>query len=298
MKEKVNSCVPGAGNKTVEKVNRRPPWLKARIPGGEKYAWVKKIIASRELHTVCAEARCPNIGECWNNGTATFMILGDTCTRNCGFCAVKTGKPTEVDTGEPYRIAEAIRAMEIRHAVITSVSRDDLSDGGAQIFAETIRQIRATSPGTRIEVLIPDFKGDESALDTVLSALPDVLNHNLETVPRLYGIVRPQASYQQSLAVLDRSMRRGCTTKTGLMVGIGETAEEVIAVMKDVRRVGCDILTIGQYLQPTKDHLPVARFVHPDEFKMFREKGLEMGFKHVESGPLVRSSYHAEHQRL
>jgi len=298
MEEKVNSCVPGAGNKTVEKVNRRPPWLKARIPGGEKYAWVKKIIASRELHTVCAEARCPNIGECWNNGTATFMILGDTCTRNCGFCAVKTGKPTEVDTGEPYRIAEAIRAMEIRHAVITSVSRDDLSDGGAQIFAETIRQIRATSPGTRIEVLIPDFKGDESALDTVISALPDVLNHNLETVPRLYGIVRPQASYQQSLAVLDRSMRRGCATKTGLMVGIGETAEEVIAVMKDVRRVGCDILTIGQYLQPTKDHLPVARFVHPDEFKMFREKGLEMGFKHVESGPLVRSSYHAEHQRL
>jgi len=298
MEEKVNSCVLGAGNKTVEKVNRRPPWLKARIPGGEKYAWVKKIIASRELHTVCAEARCPNIGECWNNGTATFMILGDTCTRNCGFCAVKTGKPTEVDTGEPYRIAEAIRAMEIRHAVITSVSRDDLSDGGAQIFAETIRQIRATSLGTRIEVLIPDFKGDESALDTVLSALPDVLNHNLETVPRLYGIVRPQASYQQSLAVLDRSMRRGCTTKTGLMVGIGETAEEVIAVMKDVRRVGCDILTIGQYLQPTKDHLPVARFVHPDEFKMFREKGLEMGFKHVESGPLVRSSYHAEHQRL
>jgi len=298
MEEKVNSCVLGAGNKTVEKVNRRPPWLKARIPGGEKYAWVKKIIASRELHTVCAEARCPNIGECWNNGTATFMILGDTCTRNCGFCAVKTGKPTEVDTGEPYRIAEAIRAMEIRHAVITSVSRDDLSDGGAQIFAETIRQIRATSLGTRIEVLIPDFKGDESALDTVLSALPDVLNHNLETVPRLYGIVRPQASYQQSLAVLDRSMRRGCTTKTGLMVGIGETAEEVIVVMKDVRRVGCDILTIGQYLQPTKDHLPVARFVHPDEFKMFREKGLEMGFKHVESGPLVRSSYHAEHQRL
>ncbi len=298
MEEKINSCAQGGCNETVEKVNRRPPWLKARIPGGERYAWVKNIIASRGLHTVCAEARCPNIGECWNSGTATFMILGDICTRNCGFCAVKTGKPTQVDSGEPYRIAEAVRAMEIRHAVITSVSRDDIPDGGAKIFAETIRQIRATSPDTRIEVLIPDFKGDESALDAVLGALPDVLNHNLETVPSLYEIVRPQASYLRSLAILDKSKRHGCTTKTGLMVGIGETTEEVTAVMKDVRRVGCDILTIGQYLQPTKDHLPVARFVHPDEFETYREKGLVLGFKHVESGPLVRSSYHAEHQRI
>jgi lipoic acid synthetase len=296
MEEKTNTREIDTSGAAADKVKRRPSWLKARIPGGEKYAWVKSIITSRQLHTVCAEARCPNIGECWNHGTATFMILGDACTRNCGFCAVMTGKPKEVDHGEPHRVAEAVRAMEIRHAVITSVTRDDLSDGGALIFAETIRQIRATSPATRIEVLIPDFKGDEYALNVVLDAKPDVLNHNLETVPRLYGLVRPQASYARSLAVLDKSKRRGFTTKTGLMVGIGESPEEIMAVMIDGRMVGCDILTIGQYLQPTKEHLPVDRFVHPDEFKTYGEKGIQMGFKFVESGPLVRSSYHAGDQ--
>jgi len=273
---------------------RRPEWLKARIPGGENYARLHSIIDAHKLHTVCQEARCPNMGECWNNGTATFMILGDVCTRSCGFCAVKTGRPTELDADEPRRVAEAVKLLGIRHAVITSVNRDELYDGGAQIFAETIRQVRALNPGVRVEVLIPDFQGDEFALNIVLDAFPDILNHNLETVPRLYNVVRPQAKYERSLKVLERSKRRGFVTKTGLMLGIGERTEEVIDVMEDIRAVGCDILTLGQYLQPTKKHLPVDRFVHPDEFTMLKNVGLEMGFRHVESGPLVRSSYHAE----
>jgi len=280
----------------ADKLQRRPDWLKAKIPSGENYARLKNLIETKKLHTVCEEARCPNMGECWNHGTATFMILGDICTRSCGFCAVKTGKPTELDAQEPYRVAEAVRTMGVRYAVITSVNRDELFDGGAQIFAETIRQIRKVNPNTKVEVLIPDFKGDEFALNIVLDAFPDVLNHNIETVPRLYPTVRPQANYQRSMVLLQRAKKRGFVTKTGLMLGIGEESEEVINVMKDLREIHCDILTLGQYLQPTKEHLPVHRYVHPEEFKMLKEEGLRMGFRHVESGPLVRSSYHAEGQ--
>jgi lipoyl synthase len=280
----------------AEPARRRPPWLKAAIPGGERYARLKGIVDSNRLHTVCQEARCPNTGECWNNGTATFMILGDVCTRSCGFCAVKTGKPEELDAGEPRRVARAVALLGLRHAVITSVNRDELYDGGAQIFAETIREVRAASPEVKIEVLIPDFRGDEFALDILLDALPDILNHNMETVPRLYSAVRPQAKYERSLQLLDRARRRGFTTKTGLMLGIGERTEEVLEVLRDLRRVDCRILTLGQYLQPTKEHLPVDRFVDPEEFRMLKEAGMKLGFQHVESGPLVRSSYHAEQQ--
>ncbi len=284
-------------SKAVEQPpRRRPEWLKGRIPSGENYTRLKKLIDNHKLHTVCEEARCPNMGECWHNGTATFMILGDVCTRSCGFCAVKTGKPTELDADEPFRVAEAIKLLGLRHAVITSVNRDELYDGGAQIFAETIRQVRACSPQTKIEVLIPDFRGEEFALNIVLDALPDILNHNMETIPRLYSVVRPQAKYERSLELLHRSKQRGFATKTGMMLGLGETIEEIISVMEDLRLVNCDILTLGQYLQPTKEHLPVERFVHPEEFNMLKELGLCMGFKHVESGPLVRSSYHAEQQ--
>src|SRR5512143_200540 len=268
---------------------RRPEWLKVKIGLGENYARLRSLIDTQRLHTVCEEARCPNMGECWEAGTATFMILGDTCTRSCGFCAVKTGKPEVLDADEPRRVAEAVLRMGVKHAVITSVNRDELYDGGAQIFAETIRQTRALSPGTTIEVLIPDFRGDEFALDIVLDALPDVLNHNVETVPRLYPAVRPQAKYERSLELLTRSKRRGFLTKTGLMVGIGERADEVLDLLRDLRATGCDIVTIGQYLQPTKEHLPVDRFVHPDEFARYRRAGRELGFRHVESGPLVRS---------
>ena len=237
------------------------------------------------------------MGECWHSGTATFMILGDICTRSCGFCAVKTGRPDYgLDWDEPRRVVDAVKLMGIRHAVVTSVNRDERKDGGAPIFAETVRLIHAEVPGVTVEVLIPDFKGSEEALNIVLDAHPDILNHNLETVPRLYRRVRPQANYAQSLEVLDRSKRRGMTTKTGLMLGIGEKTEEVVEVMKDVRKMRCDILTLGQYLQPTYEHLPVERYAHPDEFKMLKEVGLGMGFRHVESGPLVRSSYHAEQQ--
>jgi lipoic acid synthetase len=275
---------------------RRPSWLKARIPGGERYSRLKGIVDSNRLHTVCQEARCPNTGECWNNGTATFMILGDVCTRSCGFCAVKTGKPEELDADEPRRVAQAVALLGLKHAVITSVNRDELYDGGAQIFAETVREVRAAGGGVTIEVLIPDFRGDEFALDILLDAMPDILNHNMETVPRLYSIVRPQAKYERSLQLLDRARRRGFTTKTGLMLGIGERVEEVLDVLRDLRGVDCRILTLGQYLQPTKDHLPVDRYVDPEEFKMLKEEGMKMGFRHVESGPLVRSSYHAEQQ--
>ncbi|HTP79337.1 MAG TPA: lipoyl synthase [Bacteroidota bacterium] len=273
---------------------RRPEWLKARIPGGENYARLADIMRTNKLHTVCEEARCPNMGECWNAGTATFMILGDICTRSCGFCAVKTGRPDYgLDWDEPRRVAEAVALMGIHHAVITSVNRDERKDGGAPIFAETIRLIRERVPSCRVEVLIPDFKGSEEALVSVLNARPDILNHNLETVPRLYRTVRPQANYRQSLEVLERSKKRGFVTKTGMMLGIGERTEEVLESMRDIRTTNCDILTLGQYLQPTKDHLPIDRYVHPDEFKMLKAAGLAMGFAHVESGPLVRSSYHA-----
>jgi lipoic acid synthetase len=273
---------------------RKPEWLKARVPGGENYSRLKSMIDERKLHTVCEEARCPNMGECWNSGTATFMILGDTCTRSCGFCNVKTGKMHIVDEDEPRRVGEAVGLMNLRHAVITSVNRDELFDGGAHIFANTMQEIRKRLPLCKVEVLIPDFMGSEDALNIVLDAQPDVLNHNIETVPRLYRTVRPQAHYHRTLELLERAKQRGFTTKTGLMVGLGETADEVLDVMADLRAVECDIFTIGQYLQPTKNHLPVERYVHPDEFAMYRTKGMAMGFKHVQSSPLTRSSYHAE----
>ncbi len=278
----------------TEPKRRRPEWLKVRVPGGEQYKTIKDLIGQQRLHTVCEEARCPNMGECWSAGTATFMILGDTCTRSCGFCAVKTGRPGALDWDEPRRVADAVKKMGLRHTVITSVNRDERKDGGAPIFAECIRLIRKDIPDCKIEVLIPDFKGSENALNIVLDARPDVLNHNVETVPRIYRIVRPQAKYPQSLELLHRAKKRGFLTKSGMMVGIGEEPDEVLQVMHDLREVECDILTIGQYLQPTKNHLPIERFVHPDEFAMYRQEGHTMGFRHVESGPLVRSSYHAE----
>lgn len=273
---------------------RRPDWLKVRLPFGEGYNEVKQVVQSHRLHTVCEEARCPNIGECWGRRTATFMILGDICTRSCGFCAVKTGRPQFLDRDEPRRVAEAVLKMSLRHVVITSVNRDELPDGGASIFAETIQQIRVKVPQCRIEVLIPDFKGDLEALRKVIAAKPDILNHNTETVPRLYRPVRPQGRYDWSLKVLKAAKELGMVTKSGLMLGIGETIEEVLEVMEDLCAIGLDILTLGQYLQPTKYHLPVDRFVHPDEFAWLKIEGLKMGFRHVESGPLVRSSYHAD----
>ncbi len=273
---------------------RRPSWLKVRAPGGENYVRLKQMMRAKSLHTVCEEARCPNIAECWGAGTATFLILGDTCTRSCGFCAVKTGRPLPVDPDEPRRVAEAVRQMGIRHAVITSVNRDELPDGGASWFARTIEEIRRLCLGVTVEVLIPDFKGKKEALQYVIDARPDILGHNTETVPRLYRRVRPQGKYHWTLSVLEEAKRQGMRTKTGLMLGLGETTEEVVAVMHDLRRVGVDILTLGQYLQPTPNHLPVERYVTPEEFAMLRRIGLELGFEHVESGPLVRSSYHAE----
>jgi lipoic acid synthetase len=279
---------------TQERKGRRPEWLKVRAPGGEEFARVKTMMRAKALHTVCEEAHCPNISECWNAGTATFMIHGDTCTRSCGFCAVKTGRPLPVDHDEPRRVAEAIRTMGIRHAVITSVDRDELKDGGSLIWAETIAVCRELNPTTTIEVLIPDFKGNNDNLQRVIDARPDILAHNTETVPRLYRHVRPQGRYQWALQVLAESKRQGMRTKTGVMLGLGETPDEVLAVMQDLATVGVDVLTLGQYLQPTKNHLPVDRFVHPDEFRRYADVGRDMGFDHIESGPLVRSSYHAE----
>ncbi len=273
---------------------RRPEWLKVRAPGGESYVRLKQMMRAKSLHTVCEEARCPNIAECWGAGTATFLILGDTCTRSCGFCAIKTGRPLPVDPDEPRRVAEAVRQMGIRHAVITSVNRDELPDGGASWFARTIEAIRRLCPGVTVEVLIPDFKGKRDALQLVIDARPDILGHNTETVPRLYRRVRPQGKYHWTLSVLEEAKRQGMRTKTGLMLGLGETLEEVIQVMHDLRRIGVDILTLGQYLQPTPNHLPVDRYVTPEEFAYLRRIGYELGFEHVESGPLVRSSYHAE----
>ena len=272
----------------------RPDWLKVRLPSGEGYTNTKSIVKEHDLNTVCEDARCPNMAECWGNGTATFMILGDICTRSCGFCNVKTGRPTELDLDEPRRVAEAISKMGVKYAVITSVNRDELSDGGAELFAETIYRIKQESPETKVEVLIPDFKGDEEALKIVLRANPDVLNHNIETVPRLYGTVRPQADYRQSLELIRRAARQGAVTKSGMMVGLGERPDEVLRVLDDLKEHGCRIATIGQYLQPSKKHLPVERFVHPLEFAEFKAYGIVLGFDAVESGPLVRSSYHAE----
>ncbi|HUI52175.1 MAG TPA: lipoyl synthase [Terriglobales bacterium] len=274
----------------------RPDWLRVKFFGGERYQNLKRIMRTLDLHTVCESARCPNMGECWEHGTATFMILGDICTRACGFCAVPSGKPVGApDEEEPLRVAEAVASMGLRYAVVTSVNRDDQPDGGAHIFARTIQEIRKRVPGCKVEVLIPDFRGDWNALDQVLAVKPDILNHNTETVPRLYRQVRKGAVYERSLELLRRA-KATCAdlpTKTGLMLGLGEEMEEVLATMRDLAAQGTDILTLGQYLQPTREHLPVVRFVHPDEFAEYKHQGEKMGFKHVESGPLVRSSYHA-----
>jgi lipoic acid synthetase len=274
----------------------RPDWLRVKFFGGERYQDLKRIMRTLDLHTVCESARCPNMGECWEHGTATFMILGDICTRACGFCAVPSGRPVgPPDEGEPVRVAEAAARMGLRYVVVTSVNRDDQPDGGAHIFARTIVEIRKRIPGCMVEVLIPDFRGDWQALDTVLAVRPDILNHNTETVPRLYRQVRKGALYERSLELLRRSKQThpDVPTKTGMMLGLGEEKDEVLATMRDLATQGTDILTLGQYLQPTKEHLPVLRFVHPDEFSEFKRTGEQMGFKHVEAGPLVRSSYHA-----
>ena len=273
----------------------KPDWLKVRAPGSPGYLRLKGLMRDLGLHTVCEEARCPNIGECWSHGTATFMILGDVCTRACSYCAVAHGRPAALDRAEPGRVADAIATLGLSYVVITSVDRDDVDDGGASIFAETIRQTRARVPSCRIEVLIPDFQGDEAALRTVLDARPDVLNHNTETVPRLYRMARSGGRYPRTLELLERSRRYApdIPTKTGLMVGLGEERAELLTTFQDLRRVGCEILTIGQYLRPTEQHAPMIRYYHPDEFRDLKDAALGMGFVHVESGPLVRSSYHA-----
>jgi len=272
----------------------KPPWLKVKLPSGENYRFVRSVIDENRLHTVCESAHCPNMGECWGAGTATLMLLGNICTRSCGFCAVLTGRPTELDWEEPERVARAVELMKLQHCVLTSVNRDELKDGGAEIWARTIRAIKTRCPGTTIEVLLPDFKGNWDALYRVLEEKPDVVSHNMETVPRLYRQVRPQAKYERSLEFIRRTKEASFRTKSGAMLGIGETHEEILALMQDLLDHGCDVLTLGQYLQPTPQHLPVQRFVTPEEFEMYRQIGLEMGFDYVESGPLVRSSYHSE----
>ena len=287
------------GSEPLAGLHPRPAWLKVRFFGGENYQDLKRIMRSLNLHTVCESARCPNQGECWEHRTATFMILGDICTRACGFCAVTSGRPAgPPDEDEPERVAAAVEQMKLRYAVVTSVNRDDQPDGGAEIFARTITAIRARVPECRVEVLIPDFRGDGAALKTVVAARPDVLNHNMETVSRLYRRVRPGAIYSRSLELLQRvkQLAPSMSVKTGMMLGLGETREEVVSAMSDLLAQGTDILTLGQYLQPTREHLPVVRFIHPQEFAEYKQVGQEMGFRHVESGPLVRSSYHAFEQ--
>ncbi len=275
----------------------RPNWIKARAPIGQRYDALVSLVRGQRLHTVCEEARCPNIGDCWNRGTATFMILGDTCTRACGFCAVKTGLAAlPPDPDEPRRVAEAIAAMGLKHAVITSVNRDEQKDGAAWSFSETIRLIREKAKGCAVEVLIPDFKGNWAALQVVIDARPDILNHNTETVPRLYRKVRPGANFKRSLELLSRSKDAGLLTKSGIMVGLGEEGDEILETIRSIRDASVDVLTVGQYLRPSLDHLPILKYYSPEEFAGFKEFGLSIGFGHVESGPLVRSSYHAEEQ--
>ena len=294
--ERPRSRGRGDANRVVPIDRARPEWLKVRLPMGPQVEELRRLMRSKSLHTVCEEAHCPNMGECWGAGTATFMILGDTCTRSCGFCAVKTGRPNELDTAEPARVGEAVARMGLGHAVVTSVNRDELADGGASIFAATIREIRRRSPGTTVEVLIPDFRGDLAALDVVLGERPEIMDHNVETVPRLYARVRPQAVYERSLEVLRRTKERApdLVCKSGIMVGLGETRDEVRATMRDIRAQGTGILTVGQYLRPSPAHLPIERYWTPAEFEELRAEGMAMGYDHVESGPLVRSSYHAE----
>jgi len=276
----------------------KPAWLKARAPSGENFHNLKKLARDLGLHTVCESAQCPNIGECWNHKTATFMLLGNICTRRCGFCAVPKGRPQTIDWDEPRRVAEAVAKLGLKHAVVTSVNRDDDNVGGARVFAETIRQIRELTPNCRIEVLIPDFQGMEEALRVVLDAQPDVLNHNTETVPRLYRVVRSGARYQRTLDLLENAKKisSDVVTKSGVMVGLGETITELVQTFSDLGSRGVDILTVGQYLRPSRDHLPMTRYYTPEEFQYMKEEALRFGFKHVESGPMVRSSYHAHEQ--
>ncbi len=272
----------------------RPKWLRVKLPIGENYRKVRHLVDEYKLHTICQSGNCPNMGECWGAGTATFMILGNTCTRSCSFCAVKTGRPNEYDTDEPRRVAEAIHLMGVQHAVITSVNRDELKDRGAEIWFQTVRAVKTLTPDTTIETLIPDVKANWEALERMISGGQEVVSHNMETVERLYRKVRPQAKYERSLEQIQRTKADGQRTKSGIMVGLGETPDEVLRAMDDLVAHGCDVLTLGQYLQPTKMHLEVAEFVHPDTFAFYKEEGLARGFDYVESGPLVRSSYHAE----
>ena len=277
-----------------ERLYKKPEWLKVKLPIGEEYRKVRGIVDNNKLHTICESGNCPNMGECWGAGTATFMILGNICTRSCKFCAVATGKPLAVDKTEPQRVAESVKLMKVKHCVITSVDRDDLKDGGSEIWAETIRKVREISEGTTMETLVPDFAGKWENLERVMQERPEIMSHNLETVRRLTKEVRVQAKYDRSLEALKRINAFGLRTKSGVMLGLGETRDEVLETMNDLYQNGVHILTLGQYLQPTKEHLPIAEFVNPAVFKEYKQIGLEMGFKYVESGPLVRSSYHAE----
>jgi len=279
---------------TERKFRKKPDWLRVKLPTGENFKKVRRLVDEHKLHTICESGSCPNMGECWGAGTATFMILGNVCTRSCSFCAVQTGRPTELDTDEPQRVAEAIKLMGVKHAVITSVNRDELKDRGAQIWYETVRAIKEATPNVTIETLIPDVKANWEALNLMISAGQEVVSHNMETVERLYRLVRPQGKYNRSLEQIQRTKALGKRTKSGIMVGLGETEQEVFNIMDDLVAHGCDILTIGQYLQPTKMHLEVASFITPATFEMYKKEGLERGLLYVESGPLVRSSYHAE----
>lgn len=281
---------------TISPSSRKPDWLRAKLPTSKRYQEVRSLVDDNRLHTVCQSAQCPNMGECWSRGTATLMILGNVCTRSCRFCAIETGRPPELDLGEPVRVADAVARMQLKHAVITSVARDDLKDGGASVWAATIRAVRYRNPGTAIEVLIPDFRGRDENLDTVLEAKPDILNHNMETVERLQRHIRKTAQYQRSLWVLSHAKSKGFVTKSGIMLGIGEKKDEIGQVLRDLRSVDCNIITIGQYLSPSTKHEPIHRWVTPEEFEEWKEYGLSIGFDVVESGPLVRSSYHAEEQ--
>jgi lipoic acid synthetase len=278
----------------AENRQKKPDWLRVRLPTGEGYAAVRSLVTTHKLHTICESGNCPNMGECWGAGTATFMILGNTCTRSCGFCAVATGRPAAIDWDEPQRVAEAIFLMKVKHAVITSVDRDELKDGGSTVWYNTIKAVKALNPGTTLETLVPDFKGNKENIQRIIDAAPEVVSHNIETVERLTRQVRIQAKYWQSMEVLRTLKSGGMRTKSGIMLGLGETQEEVIQTMRDLVENGVDVVTIGQYLQPTKKHLPVHRFVHPNEFNLYTKIGYELGFDYVESGPLVRSSYHSE----
>jgi len=273
---------------------KKPDWLRVKLPTGENYLKVRKLVDEHKLHTICESGNCPNMGECWGAGTATFMILGNICTRSCGFCAVSTGRPLPADIKEPERVAESVKLMGVKHCVITSVDRDDMKDGGSTIWAETIKAVRRVSPGTTMETLIPDFKGEMHNVQRIVDVMPEIVSHNMETVRRLTKQVRIQAQYDRSLAVLKYLHDGGCRTKSGIMVGLGEADEEVFETLRDLKNVGVEIITIGQYLQPTKKHIPVKEFVHPEKFALFKKIGQDIGFRYIESGPLVRSSYHAE----